>query len=176
VQVIAYPDPPLRTDFVALRRWERADLPLVQCSAEDHELVVGTTLPDPFTPDAGLAFIERQWSRAENEEGLSLAIQDARSGEAVGCVTLMLRRNQVADLGYWLVRPARGRGIGSATVALLVPWALRELDVEAVEAFVHPDNEASRRVLTKCDFTAQGSARHAVARIDDELLVYRRSR
>ena len=92
----------------------------------------------------------------------------------MGCATLMLRRKQVADLGYWLVQGARGRGIGGATVALLVPWALRELDIEAVEAFVHRDNEASRRVLTKCDFTAAGSARHTVGRIDDELLVYRR--
>jgi ribosomal-protein-alanine N-acetyltransferase len=91
------------------------------------------------------------------------------------CATLMLRRDQVADLGYWLVRDARRRGIGGATVALLVPWALRTLDIEAVEAFVHPDNEASRRVLTNCDFTAQGYARHNVGRIDEELLVYRRA-
>jgi [ribosomal protein S5]-alanine N-acetyltransferase len=120
--VIAYPDPPLQTAVVALRRWQLADLPLVQRASGDLELIAGTTLPDPFTPDAGVEFIERQWSRSETGEGLSFAIEDGQTGEAVGCATLMLRRKQVADLGYWLVRDVRGRGIGGATVALLVPW------------------------------------------------------
>jgi RimJ/RimL family protein N-acetyltransferase len=174
-EVIAYPDPPLRTKVVALRRWELGDLPLVHGASGDHELLAGTTLPETFTTDAGVAFIERQWSRAETGEGLSLAVEDGQSGDAVGCATLMLRREHVADLGYWLVRDVRGRGIGGATVALLVPWALHALDIEAVEAFVHPDNEASRRLLTRCDFTAARSAQHTVGRIDEELLVYRRA-
>jgi RimJ/RimL family protein N-acetyltransferase len=173
--VIAYPDPPLGTGVVALRRWEVTDLPLVRNASADTELIAGTTLPDPFTPEEGLAFIERQWSRAETGDGLSLAIEDPKSRDGVGCATLMLRRNGIADLGYWLVREARGRGIGGAAVALLVPWALRTMAIEAVEAFVHPENEVSRCVLTKCHFIEAGSRRHAVGRIDEELLVYRRA-
>jgi ribosomal-protein-alanine N-acetyltransferase len=172
--VIAYPDPPLTTGLVALRRWELADLRLVCAASADPELLAGTTLPDPFTDEDGLRFIERQWARTETGEGLSLAIVDPKSGDAVGCATLMLRRNGIADLGYWLVRDARRRGFGAAAVALLVPWALRTMSIDAVEAFVHPENEISRRVLTKCDFVAVGSRRHTVGRIDEVLLVYRR--
>ena len=42
-------------------------------ASTDGELLAGTTLPDPFTEDAGRAFIERQWHRVERGEGLSLA-------------------------------------------------------------------------------------------------------
>jgi RimJ/RimL family protein N-acetyltransferase len=173
--VIAYPDPSLVGEQVALRRWVVNDLPLVREACAETELLAGTTLPDPFTDEEGLAFIERQSSRVESGEGLSLAIEECSVGRAVGCVSLMLRRGGVADLGYWLVREARGRRLASETVALLVPWALRELDIEAIEAFVHADNQPSRRLLGACGFAATGVRRHEVGRINEELMVYRRN-
>jgi RimJ/RimL family protein N-acetyltransferase len=175
-RVISYPDPPLVAENVVLRRWDRRDLSFVRKASADAELLAGTTLPDPFTEDAGLAFIERQWNRVERGEGLSLAIEERGAGVAVGCTTLMLRRVEVADLGYWLVRDARGRGIGKATVELVVPWGLQELSVEAIEAFVHSENHPSRSILDACGFSLIGSRRHTVGRIDEVLLVYRRER
>lgn len=172
--MIAYPDPPLAAGGVALRRWESDDLPLVRSACRDAELVSGTTLPVPFTTEDGLAFIDRQWRRAETGEGISLAIEDRLARSAVGCTTLILRRPGVGDLGYWLIREARGRGIGRATVEILVPWVFRQMDVEAIEAFVRPDNVGSRRILDRCGFTPIGSRRHRVGRVDEELLVYRR--
>jgi ribosomal-protein-alanine N-acetyltransferase len=172
--LIEYPNPPLAGQNVALRAWERDDLLLVREASADPKLLVGTTLPDPFTDKDGLAFIERQWSRAEREEGLSLVIED--TGRSVGAASLMLRRVGVADLGHWLLRDARGRGIGRQTVGLLVPWALQAMNLEAFEPFVHLENKPSRRILAGCGFSAIGSRRHSVGRIDEELIVYRRDR
>ena len=152
------------------------DLRLVRAASRDAALVGGTTLPDPYTDDEGLAFIERQWNRAERDEGLSLAIEDMDPARAVGATSLMLRRAEVADLGYWLVRDARGRGFGRETVELLVPWVLREMGVDAIEAFVRPANYASQRILDGCGFFMIGLRRHELGRISEELLVYRRDR
>jgi RimJ/RimL family protein N-acetyltransferase len=174
--VIRYPDPPLAAENVKLRKWDRTDLALVRQASANVELLVGTTLPDPFTETAGLAFIKRQWHRVESGEGVSLAIEDRRAGVAVGCTTLTLRRVDVADLGYWLVRDARGRGIGRTTVELVVPWGLEALPIEAIEAFVHRENHPSRRILDTCGFLLVGSCRHTVGTLDEELLVYRRER
>jgi RimJ/RimL family protein N-acetyltransferase len=133
-------------------------------------------LPDPFSDVGGREFIWRVRGRAENDEGLVLAIEERVTGRAVGSTSLMLRRVRIADLGYWLVRDARGRGIGGETVGLLVPWALEELALDAVEAFVEEDNAPSRRILAACGFSLLGTRRHAVGRIDEEFLVYRRDR
>jgi RimJ/RimL family protein N-acetyltransferase len=172
--VISYPDPPLVAGDVALRKWDRKDLALVREASADADLLAGTTLPDPFTDAEGRAFIERQWQRSERGEGLSLAIENTAAAAAVGGTSLMLRRPEVAALGYWLVRDARGRGIGRAAIELLVPWALNVMSVEAIEAFVHPENQPSRRILDACGFLMIGSQRHKVGRIDEELLLYRR--
>ena len=70
---------------------------------------------------------------------------------------------------------ARGRRLASETVALLAPWALGELDIEAIEAFVHADIHPSRRLLEASGFAATGLRRHEVGRINEELMVYGRN-
>ena len=82
---------------------------------------------------------------------------------------------RIADLGYWLVERARGKGIGVSAVRLLVEWGLRRPGIDALEAFVAEDNAASRRLLERLGFTAAGRRAHRVNELDAELLVYRLS-
>ena len=75
------------------------------------------------TPEAGLAWIERQWGRHEHGQGLSLAVANAGTEEALGNINLLFRPQRgTAELGYWLVERVRGRGLGSRAVALLARW------------------------------------------------------
>jgi RimJ/RimL family protein N-acetyltransferase len=170
--VLAYPVGELTHGAISVRPWTVDDLALVEEASNDADLLSGTTLPRTFSASEGLAFIERQWGRRTNGEGVSLAV--AIDGGAVGCTTLMLRRPGVADLGYWLVRRARGRGIGGSAVGLVVDWGLGRPEIDAIEAFVHDDNTASRRLLEGLGFTLAGRRRHQVNDVDAELLVYRR--
>jgi ribosomal-protein-alanine N-acetyltransferase len=169
--VLQYPDPPLAAGRVSLRRWSMNDLRLVEEAARDPLLRRGTTLPSPYTPQEGAAYVERQWSRQRTGEGLSLVI--ALEGESVGGATLMMRRPPVADLGYWLVGRARGEGVGRAAVGLLVPWALAQPGVAAIEALVADENVPSQRLLASHGFAPAGRRRHRVNDLDEELRVYR---
>src|SRR4051812_27468450 len=83
---LAYPEPALTDAVVVLRRWAESDLGCVEAASLDPRIPQGTTVPASFTAADGLAWIERQWGRAENGDGLSLAIADAGSGEALGAV------------------------------------------------------------------------------------------
>lgn len=116
-------------------------------------------MPATFTPAEGRLWIERQWSRAENGTGLSQAIADVASGEALGAGVLMNRQRSSAELGYWLVPGVRGRGIGSRAVGLLARWAIKEAGFARLEAYVIPDNIASQRVLEKSGFQREGLLR-----------------
>jgi [ribosomal protein S5]-alanine N-acetyltransferase len=155
----SYPSPPLSDGIVVLRRWEEGDLDCVEQAAEDPDIPKGTTVPATFTPAEGRAWIERQWSRAESGTGLSQAIAEAASGEALGAGVLMTRQRSSAEIGFWLVPRARGRGIGSRAVRLLARWAVKEAGLARVEAFVIPDNIASQRVLEKAGFRREGLLR-----------------
>jgi ribosomal-protein-alanine N-acetyltransferase len=156
-----YPNPPLSDGIVVLRRWTRTDIGCVEEASRDPAITtIGATVPASFNEAEGIAWIERQWGRADNGEGLSLAIADATSGEALGAVVLMIRpeRGNVG-VGYWIIERARGRRLASRAVTLLARWALSEAGVARVEALVAPDNRASQRVLEGAGFQREGHLR-----------------
>jgi ribosomal-protein-alanine N-acetyltransferase len=157
--VVAYPDPPLVDEAVALRTWREADLPLIEEVSRGPHVPEMTTVPSPYNDELGREWLERQWGRATNDEGLSLAIADAASGEALGALALMRRRADIRELGYWIVARARGRGLATRAVRLLMHWALLQEDVARVEAFAEPWNVASQRVLERVGFTREGLLR-----------------
>ena len=83
------------------------------------------TVPAPFTDAEALAFVARQLGRAEDGEGLSLAIADAATGQARGLVWLGVRPQRgVIGIGYWVVPAARGRGLARRAVRLATAWSL----------------------------------------------------
>jgi ribosomal-protein-alanine N-acetyltransferase len=158
--LLSYPDPPLTDGTVELRRWEESDIGCVEEGSRDPHIPEGTTVPARFTTTEGLAWIERQWGRADNGEGLSLAVADASSNEALGNINLLFRQQPgTVAIGYWLVERARGRGLGTRAVALLARWALGGAGLERVEALVVPENVASQRVLEKVGFRREGHLR-----------------
>jgi [ribosomal protein S5]-alanine N-acetyltransferase len=154
------PDPSLSDDIVRLRRWAETDVPCVEAASSDPEIPESTTIPASFSEAEGLAWIKRQWGRAESGEGLSLAITDAQTDEALGAAVLMFRPQPgTVGLGYWLIPHARGRRLASHAVALLAPWALRQAGIARIEAAVEPSNTPSQRVLEAAGFTREGLLR-----------------
>jgi [ribosomal protein S5]-alanine N-acetyltransferase len=157
--LLSYPDPPLTDGAVVLRRWAESDVGCVEEASREGRIPEGTTVPANFTVAEGLAWIERQWARVDNGTGLSQAIADPGSNEALGAVVLMSRQPGTAEIGYWLIERARGRGLGSRAVALVSQWAATYARLERFEAFVEPGNIASQRVLEKAGFRREGHLR-----------------
>jgi RimJ/RimL family protein N-acetyltransferase len=157
---LSYPDPALSDRGVLLRPWGDGDLDCVREAATDAGIPAGTTVPTVFTPEEGLAFISRQRQRIENGEGVSLVISDASTGRACGLTWLGVRPQPgVMGLGYWVVPSARGQGFGTRAARLAVDWALSEVGMARVEAWVEPDNVASQRLLIAAGFTREGVLR-----------------
>ena len=149
---LGYPEPPLADEAVTLRAWRRTDLPTLVAASRDPYIPKVTTVPAPITKDAGERWLERQALRSRSGVGVSLAIADAATDEAVGSVVLMHRGRGLYGVGYWLVAPARGRGLASRAVGLACAWALGRPEVAELEALVEPWNEASRHVAERAGF------------------------
>jgi [ribosomal protein S5]-alanine N-acetyltransferase len=161
--VLAYPDPDLTDDVVRLRRWAAGDVGCVREASADPAIPEGTTVPAAFTEEAGLAFIARQLGRAEQGEGLSLAIADAATGLARGLIWLGVRPQPgVFGIGFWVVPDARGAGLARRAVRLAARWSLLQ-GVARVEAWVEPDNEPSQHVLRAAGFQREGVLRSYLA-------------
>ena len=172
---LTYPKPPLRDDIVCLRPWSKTDLACVEAAGSDPYIPETTTVPAEFTEAEGLAWIERQHNRLTNGEGISLAVADARSNDAIGAAVLMLGfRAGTMSIGYWLVPAARGQGLASRVVAMLASWALTRTGAARVEALVEPDNTASVRILETAGFKREGLLRSYLTLADRraDVLVY----
>jgi RimJ/RimL family protein N-acetyltransferase len=157
----------LTDGVIRLRRWREADVGCVEQASADPRIPEGTTVPERFTLEAGLAFIRRQWRRARDGEGVSLAIAEVGGDAACGLIWLPHRPQPgVVGLGYWVVPAARGRGVGTRAVRLAATWALEQPGIARVEAWVEPGNVASQRVLAAAGFTREGVLRSFLAYAD----------
>lgn len=154
------PDPVLTDGTVVLRRWTVADLGCVRAAGGEGRIHEATSIPERFTEAKGRAWIRRQQERTRSGQGWSFAIGDGQTSEALGCVVLMLRPQAgVAGVGYWLIPKARGRGYATRAVELLTTWGLEARELNRIEAWVEPGNDASVRVLSKCGFEHEGRLR-----------------
>ena len=160
VSSLRYPSPELSDGSTRLRRWSLDDLACIEEAGTDSRIPEGTTVPAIYSADAGRAFIERQWSRFDNGEGLSLAISSSVTDTAVGLIVLTLRpQSGVAGIGYWVVPSQRGHGHASRAVRLITQWALLSAGLSRVEAWVEPDNTASQQVLISAGYEHEGTLR-----------------
>jgi RimJ/RimL family protein N-acetyltransferase len=71
-----------------------------------------------------------------------------------------------AELGYWTVPSARGRGIAVRAVEAAVRWGFTVLGLQRVQLFHAVENTASARVAEKAGFTLEGRLRRS-HRFDD---------
>src|SRR5271156_3470465 len=89
------------------------------------------------------------------------AVADAKTDRCVGMVIYYdghIRNKRVA-IGY-IIDPARQRqGIATEAVAAMIAFCFGELGLHRVQAFTHPDNTASRKLLEKLEFHHEGLLR-----------------
>lgn len=157
---LGYPTRNLTDGPTVLRPWTLDDLACIEEAATDPRIPEGTTVPSVHSPEAAAAFIERQWSRLTNGEGISLAIASAATNAALGLIVLTLRPQPgVAGVGYWVVPSGRGAGHATRAVRMLSDWALSSAHLARLEAWVEPHNLLSQRVVTAAGFEFEGTLR-----------------
>jgi RimJ/RimL family protein N-acetyltransferase len=170
VSPIAVPHaPPTLTDsVVTLRGHRRADIPAIVRQGQDPEMIRWTRVPVPYAPrDAEDYFTAAAagWARSS---GYAFAIEV--SGEYAGAVDLRPQGPGAAEVGYALGPWARGRGIMSRALRLVVGWGFDTLGLDVVLWQAQVGNWASRRVAWSVGFRVEGTVRglllHREARAD----------
>lgn len=82
-------------------------------------------------------------------------------GKLVGNISVreINHRMLTAEIGYGIAPEGRGNGYATEAVRLVTQTAFIESPLRRLLAYVHEDNAASRRVLEKCRYTAEGLLR-----------------
>ena len=84
-------------------------------------------------------------------------IIELRNGTHIGDLCFKgLDSNGVAEIGYGILEEYQGQGYATEAVKAALRWAFQNPNVTAIEAETDADNAASKRVLEKCGFLANG--------------------
>jgi RimJ/RimL family protein N-acetyltransferase len=160
---IPVPEPPLEDGVVRVRGWRRDDLRARVDAWRDESLMRFMLQPAPATPsvEAAADWLDVRERRREHGEALFLVVADAADDRVLGCVWLwnVDLLNGRGEVGYWLLKPARGRGAATRAVRLLVDYAFGALGLERLELFTLPGNTASERVAERAGFAREGVLR-----------------
>ncbi len=77
-------------------------------------------------------------------------------GEMLGECGAVLLANRTAELHYWLVPAARGRGLATACLRAVTVWLVDNFEVGRLQLKTHPDNTASMAVAERVGFQREG--------------------
>jgi len=89
------------------------------------------------------------------------AVADAKTDRCLGLVNYHDGhiRNKRAAIGY-IIDPAHQRkGIATEAISAMLDFCFGELGLHRLQAFIHPDNTASRRLVEKLGFRCEGRLR-----------------
>lgn len=164
----------LTTKRLQLRPFESADAPAVYAACQDAEIQrwIGA-IPSPYRIEDALRFVTQiapdGWRAGTH---MTFAVTDRKNRELLANVGLHVpgpHNPGMAEIGFWCVASARGRGVTTEAAAAVAAWAF-ERKVGRLEWYAEVGNVASRRVAEKLGFTFEGSLRarllHRDRRVD----------
>ena len=156
--------PALSAGALALRPWQDADAPELVRAYDDPDIrrwhCRSLTLPEAR---AWIAFNAARW---EQEAGGSWAV--TRDGSLLGRVglTSISLAEARAEVTYWVLPEARGRGVAPIALGAVADWAFAAVGFHRLELHHATANAASCRVATKAGFTAEGTRRAQALHLD----------
>lgn len=145
--------PRLDDGVVALRPPRADDVDAITAACQDPEIPRWTRVPSPYTREHALQFVERATRMWQHGSDAAFVVVDAASGEVLGAMGIHRLDGEDGgpEVGYWLNREARGRGIATRALRLVTGWACPEL-VSRIMLQADVRNAASRRVAERAGY------------------------
>lgn len=129
-------------------------------------------------PEYGRADVERWFGESDRmwreQSGFHMWLRD--DGAVLGVAGLHdIQRygKREGELGYWVRRSARGRGVASTSIRTMAAFAFNELQLVRTSIRIRLDNASSRRAAERAGARLEGIVRHGIvhgeARLDAAL-------
>lgn len=158
------PDLCLRAPGLQLRPWQSEDrdalCAAVRASMSELSAWFDWCRPDYAEADAEafIRFSQQAWS-VGSEYPFALLTEEGRLLGSIG-VNHINRVHRMANLGYWISTPERGRGYTTRAADLLCRHVFAHLPLCRIEVVALPENLASRRVAEKLGARFECEARN----------------
>ena len=154
----------MKTARLTLRPLTLDDAPAVQTLAGAYEVALNTLfVPHPYPDGAAEEWISKN-------DPHTFAIDD---GQLAGVIGLVMKGDDIAEIGYWIGVPFWNRGYASEAAREVVRYGFEECGLQRIFAGHFSRNPASGRVLQKAGMTYEGTLRRHQKKWNEYLdLVY----
>jgi [ribosomal protein S5]-alanine N-acetyltransferase len=146
---------------IRLRLRSDADVPALVAICQDPEIPRWTRVPENYSEETAHEWATRATADQQNGAGLHLLVADAETDRLLGSAGIVhvdWEENR-CEIGYFLAREERGRGLMTRAVRLLSGWIFDNLPIDRLEIHAEPQNQASGRVAERAGFTFEGVLR-----------------
>ncbi|GAA2557304.1 GNAT family N-acetyltransferase [Winogradskya consettensis] len=143
---------------LTLRPWHDNDAAALVAVADDPALHRWTGMRAGDTTEA-LRWLAVQHAGLADGSRYTFAVVDDGQ-HLLGHVVLKRgeRPENLAEVGYWVAAPARGRGVAPRAVTILTGWSFTRFpELTRVELRHQSDNTASCRVAVKCGYAYEAT-------------------
>lgn len=149
-------------DGLLLRTFTDGDIPALLNAFSDPD--IRGYNPGPTAEDGTAGVVD--WLRHRNDwsaGGHASWAVGARDGELVGSISLfdISDVQKLAEVGYWVVPSARGRGVATRALRCAVEFAFASLGLHRVYLHHAVANTASCRVAVAAGFLLEGTLRQS---------------
>ncbi|CAN2178251.1 RimL Acetyltransferases, including N-acetylases of ribosomal proteins [Candidatus Nanopelagicaceae bacterium] len=162
--------PTLQYGLVTLRPSAERDIDSIFNACQDPLIPAFTTVPANYTLDHAIDFVRSDpFSFSERRE-LRFVIDygngdDAQFAGVISLHTINIK-NHAAEIGYWMEKSMRGKGIGTLAAKMITDYGFRSLGFRRIDGLADVENAASQKLLTSAGFQKEGILRNKVTRDD----------
>jgi RimJ/RimL family protein N-acetyltransferase len=162
--------PTLHYGLVTLRPSAQRDIDPIFNACQDPLIPAFTTVPANYSIDHAIDFVRSDpFSFAERRE-LRFVIDygngdDVKFAGVISLHTINIK-NHSAEIGYWMEKSMRGRGIGTIAAKVITDYGLRTLGFRRIDGLADVDNNASQKLLISAGYEKEGILRNKVTRDD----------
>lgn len=152
----------VRTERTELSAPEERDADAIFRACQDAEIQRYTTVPSPYLRSHAEEFVALATNNWAEDVEATWAIRV--DGDLAGMIGLHRLGAGQPELGYWMARPFRGRGLLTEAARAVVDWgfALDAPRVERIEWRAVTGNTGSARVARTLGFRYEGTQRQAL--------------
>jgi ribosomal-protein-alanine N-acetyltransferase len=158
-----FDQPVLAGPGLTLRPWQATDAAVV--AAAYDEPGIRQWHSRSMTVDEALAWIADWPRRWQQETGAGWAVVDDGVLGQISLRSIDLAAG-LAEISYWVLPEARGRGIAATALTVVTGWAFDVLGLHRIEVLHSTRNEASCRVAERAGYPYEATLRSNVLHAD----------
>jgi ribosomal-protein-alanine N-acetyltransferase len=162
--------PVLTTDRLILRAPDFGDIEsLVKLLSDKSISETCPTLPYPYNERVAFEWIVNQAAYSSTGNFYEFIMILKSTKEIVGSLTLTLKSENQAEIGFWVGKPYWGMGYCTEASSAVIKFAFEKWNIQSVYAECMPNNKSSSKVLKNLGMVFEEKVKSYIYRIGKEL-------